>query len=182
MLRGKIITLRPVTEEDLPQFYAYQVDLSNRGDFYSLSFRTMAQMRREFTESGMWGEDFGVLLIVSNESQKIIGQIVWFKTVIYMDEIEIGYIMYDASQRSKGGMTEALKLFTDYLFDIRVLDSKPVNRIRLTIATDNIASRRVAEKAGYSHEATQREASYSRGRHLDLELYAILRSDARPAN
>ncbi len=181
MLHGKLITLRPVLEEDLPQFYAYQTDLSNRGEFYGLGFRTMAQMREEVQKHGMWNDDFGVLLICDRDSGKMLGQIVWFKTVMYMDEIEVGYILYDTSRRRKGSMTEALKLFTSYLFDIRVLNNHQVNRIRLTIATDNIASRRVAEKAGYTHEATQREASYSRGRHLDLELYASLRSDPRPS-
>jgi RimJ/RimL family protein N-acetyltransferase len=35
----------------------------------------------------------------------------------------------------------------------------------------------VAEKGGYKHEGTQRGAMFNRGRHHDMELYAIIRSD-----
>jgi ribosomal-protein-alanine N-acetyltransferase len=179
MLKGKVVTLRPVTEEDLPQLYEYMMDLSNRDSFYSLTFRTMTEMRKDFAEHGMWSQDFGLLLLVDNESSKVIGQIVWFKTVQYLDEIEIGYIMYDQSSRAKGGMTEALNLFTNYLFDSKPLNNRPVNRVRLCIASENLASRRVAEKGGYTHEATQRQAAYGRGQHYDMELYSMLRNDSR---
>lgn len=33
MLKGRSITLRPVLETDLDQFYAYHMDLANRGDY-----------------------------------------------------------------------------------------------------------------------------------------------------
>lgn len=180
MLNGKHITLRPVTENDLPQIYAHFLNLDNRGEFYGTNIRTMSELRRDFAEHGFWKDDFGILLLVDNESDRVLGQIAWYSTVMYLDEIEIGYILWEESRRSKGTMTEALMLFTHYLFDIRPLHSKPVNRIRLCIATGNIPSRRVAEKAGYMHEATQREAGYGRNRRYDVELYAIIRSDPRP--
>ena len=176
MLNGKIITLRPIRESDLDQFYAYHMDLDNRGEFYSRNFRTLTEMRMEFDAGGMWTDEFGVLVLADKVTDRMIGQIVWFKTVQYLDEIEIGYILYDQAQRRKGCMTEALRLFTDYLFD-----TKPVNRIRLSIATGNAASRRVAEKSGYTHEATQRGAVSRAGKHRDVELYAMLRNDPRPA-
>lgn len=181
MLFGKVITLRPVLESDLPQLYAYQTDLTNRGDFWGLNFRTLPDLRKEVVEEGMWTEEWGALMIIDIESQKLLGHIHWFKTVQYMDEIEIGYILYDVSRRRRGAMTEALKMFTAYLFDIKPHSNRAVNRIRLTIATDNIASRRVAEKAGYTHEATMRGTVYNRGRFLDQELYSMIRSDLRPA-
>jgi RimJ/RimL family protein N-acetyltransferase len=63
-------------------------------------------------------------------------------------------------------------MLTTFLFD-----SKPFNRIRLCIATGNGPSRRVAEKAGYIHEGTQRGACWNKGRHYDMELYAVTRED-----
>jgi RimJ/RimL family protein N-acetyltransferase len=179
MLSGQRITLRPIVDVDVDEMYAHMMNLDNRDEHYSLSFRTAAEMRRDIAETGLWTEDMGVLAITDNGSGRIIGQIVWFKTVQYLDEIEIGYIMYDRSQRGKGHMTEALKLFTRYLFDAKPLHNRPVNRIRLCIATENTASCRVAQKAGYTHELTQRQATYGRGRYYDMELYAMLRSDPR---
>jgi RimJ/RimL family protein N-acetyltransferase len=171
MLKGKVITLRPVQEEDLPQLYAHILDVDNRGDFYPRSIQTLAELRKELNTTGFWMPEFGLLLLI-DKAEKVIGQIVFFKTVQYMDELEIGYIIYDTTARRSGAMTEALGLLTDYLFD-----TKPVNRIRLCIATDNGPSRRVAEKAGYKHEGTQRGAFFNRGRHHDMELYAMIRSD-----
>jgi RimJ/RimL family protein N-acetyltransferase len=182
MLNGKTFTLRPVTEDDLPQIYAHFLNLGNRGEYYGTNIRTMSQLRRDFAKHGFWDDDFGLLLLVDNESDRVLGQISWFSTVMYLDEIEIGYILWEESRRSKGMMTEALTLFTNYLFDIKPLHGKAVNRMRLCIATENTPSRRVAEKAGYTHEATQRQAAYGRGRFYDMELYAILRRDPRPAN
>jgi RimJ/RimL family protein N-acetyltransferase len=182
MLNGKTITLRPFLEADIDQLYAHMMNLDNRDENYSLSFRTMAELRRDIAENGLWTDDNGVLALIDNDSSKVIGQVAWFKTVRYMDEIEIGYIMYEQTRRLKGGMTEALKLFTNFLFDAKPLDNKPVNRIRLCIATENVASRRVAEKSRYTYEATQRQAAYGRGRHYDMELYSMLRSDPRISN
>jgi RimJ/RimL family protein N-acetyltransferase len=172
MLNGKNITLRPVTEEDLPQLYEHILNVENRGEYYPRSIQTLPGMKKELAENGFWTPEFGLLLLIDNESSKVVGQIVWFKTVQYMDELEIGYIMYDQTTRARGGMTEALKLLTSYLFD-----SKPVNRVRLCIATENGPSRRVAEKGGYTHEGTQRGSFWNRGRHHDMELYSMVRSD-----
>ena len=172
MLNGKGVTLRPVEERDLDELYKHVINIENRGDYYPRSIQSMADLRRQLSTTGFWEPEFGLLLILDNETDKIIGQIVFFKTVQYMSELEIGYIMYDTTNRSRGGMTEGLKLLTRYLFEI-----KPVNRIRLCIATENGPSRRVAEKGGYTREGTQRGAWWNKGRHYDMELYAIVRSD-----
>lgn len=173
MLKGKGITLRPIHEEDLPQVYEHILNVDNRGEFYPASIQTLAELRKELTSTGFWTPEFGILLLIDNQSGKVIGQIVFFKTVQYMTELEIGYIMYDTSSRARGGMTEAVKLLTRYLFE-----TKQFNRIRLCIATENGPSRRVAEKSGYKHEGTQRGAWWNRGRYYDMELYAVTRDDS----
>lgn len=172
MLKGKGVTLRPVEERDLDDLYQHVVNIENRGDYYPRSIQSMSEIRRNFNSTGFWEPEFGLLLITDNETSKIIGQIVFFKTVQYMSELEIGYIMYDTTSRARGGMTEACKLLTAYLFD-----TKQFNRIRLCIGTENRASQRVAEKSGYKHEGTMRGCFFSAGRIQDMELYGITRAD-----
>lgn len=172
MLKGKAITLRPINEDDLPVLHDHIMNLDNRGEFWPVQIQSFTQMKKEYVENGFWRDDFGSLVIIDNESGKLAGQMFWFKTVGYMVELEIGYIMYDTSVRSRGGTTEGLKLLTTFLFD-----SKPVNRIRLCIATGNGPSRRVAEKGGYLHEGTQRGAQWNHGELYDMELYAVTRAD-----
>lgn len=172
MLKGKVVTVRPIVEADLPVLYEHFMNLENRGEFWPPNISTMTQLEKDLKEHGFWRDDFGSVVIVDNESGRLVGQMFFFKTVQYMVELEMGYIMYDTTTRTKGGTTEACKLLTSYLFDAR-----QVNRIRLCIATENRASRRVAEKSGYIHEGTQRGAAWNRGKIYDMELYAVTRDD-----
>ncbi|HEY8766466.1 MAG TPA: hypothetical protein VIP09_04280 [Dehalococcoidia bacterium] len=64
MLKGKVITLRPVEEGDLPQLYAHILDVDNRGDFYPRSIQTLAELRKELTTTGFWSREFGLLLLI----------------------------------------------------------------------------------------------------------------------
>jgi RimJ/RimL family protein N-acetyltransferase len=102
----------------------------------------------------------------------MIGYIEFFKTVNYLDEYEIGYLIFQPEHRGKGATTEALNLMVRYLFE-----TKRMNRLRLIIHPDNAASRRVAEKCGFRHEGTARGAWFNKGKHQDVEVYAILRDE-----
>jgi len=172
MLKGEIITLRPVRESDLDYLREIDLDLDNRGDYWPRSIMPEQAYRREFDASGFWGESFGRLLM-EDKTGAVIGEIMYFKTVMYLDELEIGYRLFGKHHWNKGFTTEALKLLTRYLCEIR-----NINRIRLCIDSDNAGSRRVAEKGGYKHEGTQRGAMYHSGKHHDMELYAILKEEA----
>ncbi len=172
MLKGKIVTLRPVRESDLDRLRELDLDLDSRGEYWPRIISSEQVYRREFADTGFWGPEFG-RLVVTDRSDQIIGEILYFRTVPYMDEIEIGYRLFGKQHWSKGATTEALTLLTRYLFETR-----NVNRIRLCIDSENGASRRVAEKGGYKHEGTMRGCMYHRGRHHDMELYAITKDEA----
>jgi RimJ/RimL family protein N-acetyltransferase len=171
MLKGKSITLRPVRSTDLDQLYDYHVDIDNRGEYFPRGIISQPVFRKQFQESGFWDKDEGMLVIVS-PADELLGHIEFYKTVNYLDEYELSYHIYEPDWRSKGAATQAVDLLTRYLFE-----AKRVNRIRLIIHPDNTASRRIAEKCGYRHEGTARGAWYNRGRHHDVEVYAILHDD-----
>ena len=71
-------------------------------------------------------------------------------------------------------MTEAVRLFTDYLFDLH-----KINRIQLTAVVGNEGSKRVAEKCGFKSEGILRQAMFHTGRNVDIEMFSLLR-DERP--
>ena len=174
MLKGKSILLRPVRETDLDQLYAYHADIDNRGDFFPRGILAEPVFRKRFQETGFWEKDDGMLLMVSRNNE-ILGHIEFFKTVNYLDEYELSYQVYAPEQRGKGITTEAVNLLVRYLFE-----TKRVNRIRLVIDPGNLASRRLAEKCGFTHEGTARGAWYHKGAHRDVEIYAILHQDLIP--
>jgi RimJ/RimL family protein N-acetyltransferase len=171
MLKGKSIILRPVRETDLDQLYTYHLDIDNRGDYFPRSVLSQPAFRSQFQETGFWSKEDGMLVMISPKDE-ILGHIEFFKTVNYLDEYELSYQLYIVDRRGKGITTEAVNLLVRYLFE-----TKRVNRIRLVIHPDNHASRRLAEKCGFRHEGTARGAWYNKGRHQDVEIYAILHED-----
>jgi [ribosomal protein S5]-alanine N-acetyltransferase len=171
MLKADSIELRPVRQDDLEELYARHVDIANRGDFFPVNVLSESEFRRRFQDSGFWNEESGMLLIM-NGAGSIVGHVEFFRTVSYLDELELSYQIYESAERGQGRTTEAVNLLVRYLFAQR-----KVNRIRLVIHPGNRASRRVAEKSGFVCEGTARGAWYHRGRNHDVDVYAILRHE-----
>jgi len=171
MLKGNSITLRPVRDTDLDQLYAFHVDIDNRGDFFPRGLLAQPAFQKQFQDTGFWSKDEGMLVIVALDGE-LLGHIEFFKTVNYLDEYELSYQVYASEYRGKGVATEAVQLLARYLFE-----TKRVNRIRLVIHPDNIASRRLAEKCGFQHEGRARGAWYHKGRHHDVAIYALQHDD-----
>ena len=71
-----------------------------------------------------------------------------------------------------GVATNAVRLLTRWLFE-----TQQMNRLRLTIHVDNAASKRVAEKAGFTFEAVSHRAWYHRGRWHDVAVYTLTRDE-----
>jgi len=174
MLRGTTVTLRTVRESDLEKLYALHLDIANRGDFFPRGVVSQPKFSDQFQQTGFWSKDEGMLVLLDAHDE-IIGHIEFYKTVNYLDEYELSYILYSEQHRGKGAMTEAVKLMVRYLFE-----TKPMNRIRLVIHPANSASRRLAERCGFRHEGTARGAWFNKGKHQDVEIYSILRDEAAP--
>ena len=168
MLRGNSIRLRPVRRRDLDELYSRHVDIANRGSFFPTGVLSESAFQRQYEGDGFWDKDNG-MLVIAGEGDRILGHVEFFKTVNYLDELELSYQIYDADDRGKGTITEAVNLMVRYLFG-----RLKINRIRLIIHPDNGASRRVAEKCGFTHEGTARGAWYHQGKNPDVEVYAIL--------
>jgi RimJ/RimL family protein N-acetyltransferase len=174
MLQGTHLTLRPIREADLDALYAAHVDIRNRGAFFPLGVLSESAFKRAFSEHGFWQRDEGMLLMITGEGE-IAGHIEFFTPVNYWDAFELSYQLYDARFSGRGYATEAVELVVDYLFAV-----KKQHRIQLDIAPENAASRRIAEKCGFTLEGTARGAFFNAGQNQDLLIYSLLRSDARP--
>lgn len=174
MLEGQRITLRPVREADLDRLYEAHTAIATRGAYYPLGVMSESTFRHEFAEKGFWQKTEGMLVIVDREGE-IAGHIEFFRPVSYWDAFELGYQLYDDRHAGKGYVTEAVQLLVDYLFG-----AKKEHRIHLVIVPQNAASRRIAEKCGFTLEGTARGAFFNGGRNQDVLLYSLLRTDPRP--
>ncbi len=171
MIVGKNINLRVIRECDLDELLVLNSDISERGDYDALSMPSEPTFKSRFKENGLWSEDFGAMLITDKEG-KLLGDITYFKGLKYCEGYEIGYRLFRKENRGKGYMTEALKLFSAYMFSI-----KPIARLQVNCFSENIASRRTAEKCGFKYEGTMRKAVFCKGKYYDLDLLSIMREE-----
>ncbi|MFS1512702.1 GNAT family protein [Chengkuizengella sp. SCS-71B] len=171
MLESKNIILRTIKEEDLQQIYKLTNDLSERGEYLPLHLRSEQDFQKKFKETGYWDEEYGRMLI-TDKSDSILGDIIYFKNDKYMQGYEIGYQIYKKENMGKGIISEALRIFSAYLFDI-----KPIQRLEIIVNINNVGSRKVAEKCGYKFEGVKRKAVFLRGTYQDVDLLSLLREE-----
>ena len=172
MLRGSVVRLRPVFESDLETLHAEMLNVEARGPWFPLPRTSLTKLRRSFDESGFWSPDNGIFLMVDHEDDPV-GFINWERLNSDVPDVEIGYRVFVPSEMGKGITTEALRLLAGYLFDMDLA----TNRLRLTIHVDNTASRRVAEKCGFTNETTSREGWYHKGTWHDVHVFILTRTE-----
>ena len=146
MLEGRGVRLRTVRESDLDALYEAHCDIRNRGPYFPLGVHSEPDFRRDFAEHGFWQKSEGMLLITALDGE-VAGHIEFFRPVGYWDAFELSYQLYDDRHAGQGYVTEAVQLLVDYLFW-----AKKEHRIQLVIVPENAASRRIADKCGFTLE------------------------------
>jgi RimJ/RimL family protein N-acetyltransferase len=87
---------------------------------------------------------------------------------------ELGYVVAPAA-RGRGVGSQALALLTDWAFA-----DLGAERLELMISVENEPSKRVAGRCGYRLEGVLRSIFVKPGLRDDMELWSLLRGDARP--
>lgn len=108
-------------------------------------------------------------LVIEEEVAGGIG--VDFLTDIYAKNARIGYWLGEPFW-GKGIMTEALALFTSYIFD-----HFEVMRIYAGVFGSNLASAKVLRKAGFQQEGIFKKALYKNGLYDDELIFAKLKDE-----
>ena len=98
------------------------------------------------------------------------------KTDVERYSAEVGYWLGEAFW-GQGICTSALKEATKY-----AIETYHLNRIFAVPFSENLASRRVLEKAGYSKECTMRRSAFKDGRFVDEVLYAFVIGNWTPGD
>jgi RimJ/RimL family protein N-acetyltransferase len=114
------------------------------------------------------------LIMLDRASGRMVGAIGVFHPDWQVRSAEIGYgVRTDA--RSQGYATEALAAVARWL-----LTEAGIQRAWLSANTDNTASIRVAQKAGFRREGTLRRAGIEDDGLHDLAVFSLLDDDERP--
>ena len=168
MLTGKKINLRLLRKKELLEYIELFNRLEHRGEFFPPILLTEARLGERLDKDGFWSDESMLLVIAAKDSDQILGQLVAFKATAYYNGYEFGYLLFDPDARGGGYTSEAVELFSDYLFK-----SKPICRLQLQIEAENKPSVRVAEKCGFTFEGTARSAYFRGGKPVDIGMYSL---------
>ncbi|GAB3263984.1 GNAT family N-acetyltransferase [Chitinimonas naiadis] len=90
---------------------------------------------------------------------------------LFLNQANVGYWIR-SSATGRGAVTHAVQLVSRFAFE-----QLGLTRLEIGALVDNVASRRVAEKAGYQYEALLRNGLLSRGEARDSVLYSLIPAD-----
>jgi [ribosomal protein S5]-alanine N-acetyltransferase len=126
----------------------------------------MAEERRD---SGT-GDHYGV---IRRQDDRLVG-CVWTKRTDWVGRLtEVSYAV-TAEARGFGVAAEALDALT-----VALMLEHGFQRIEVRVAPGNVASRRVAEKAGFTYEGLLRNAGHVHSGRVDLEVWSLVAADLR---
>ena len=166
LAEGSRVRLRNIGVRDLKAASAHKFTLSIVEPATNLK-----RLRVLHDRHGFWTEDAGAVAIEAASDKRLLGTMQFYRAGACIHGYEIGYILHDDEDRGKGYASEAVRLFSDYLFEER----PRCHRLQLIIETWNDASARLAEACGYRREGVLRRAGYSSDVPEDCFLYARIR-------
>jgi len=114
VLKGELITLRPVREQDLGTLYELLADIETRGAYFPLGVTSEPALRAAFAKDGFWDKEEGMLLMVTGED--IVGEIEYFPITHYLQGYELSYQLFGSQHAGKRYTSEAVNLLARYLF------------------------------------------------------------------
>lgn len=171
MIRGNRILLRTIRPDELNEVYALISDVNAKGPFWHLNLPSIHEFRKDYAETGCWSQEEGRMLVCEPEGRTV-GELIYFKGLDYQAGYEIGYEIFSPQDYGRGFMSEALMLFTAFLFA-----SRPIPRVQVNLMAGNEGSRRIVEKCGFTCEGTMRRCTFHDGVYHDLALYSMLREE-----
>lgn len=174
MLRGELITLRPITPADLEQLEQWSNDPEFNTEYGNFGLVPYGQVEQRFGENGMLGRRYGRLVIVTYDGT-LAGEVSYHSVSYGPNEGSQAYnigITIAAEHRGHGYGTEAQRLLASYLFA-----THPIMRVEASTDVTNHAEQRALEKAGFQRDGVLRKAQWRNGAWHDLVLYSKLRGE-----
>ncbi|MGH3740458.1 MAG: GNAT family N-acetyltransferase [Micromonosporaceae bacterium] len=116
----------------------------------------------------------GLHLAITDRDDQLLGDVSLKKTHWRHGHTEVGYWVMPR-MRGCGVATAACRALAAW-----ALRHEKIFRVELTAAPGNIASQKVAEKAGFTYEGVARSAGILHSGRTDLRIYSLIRDDLKP--
>ena len=180
-LIGSKVILRDFIFDDLEQFKFWNTGnkkwMEFDGPYYPKM--TKAELENRITiikdqiKLNSWSEPRYRLVIAHKESNKFLGTISWYWQSKETNWKSIGIVICDEKAWGKAIGFDALSLWIDYLFK----QDETLARLDLRTWSGNAGMIKLAQKLGFSLEATFRKARVVKGEFYDSIGMGILREE-----
>lgn len=174
MIKGNKIILRTVREKDLETLFVLTSNVHEMSTFWPVKLKSESELITQYKNGDLWSESKGMMLITSHNGE-FLGEISYFRGVWYLPGYEIAFNLFLEENRGKGYLTEALDLFSNYLFELW-----PIQRLETSISIGDNQSKEAAQKCGYKLEGVKRQCFFQGGKYHDSELYSLIRGEEKP--
>lgn len=172
ILKGKIVTLRPIEEGDLEflQQMTNSPELEETivGWSWPVSMKDQRQWYQNFRNS-----DSFCRYIIETEEDGVVG-LTGLRNIDWKNGTAegAGIRIYNGKLRGKGIATDAYMTLLRYAFE-----ELRLHRISTSALVHNNASQRFMKKCGFKQEGVIREAVFKKGTYQDKVLFGCLKSD-----
>lgn len=170
-LIGENIYLAPISREHLHQFAKWVNDFSVT-DYIGRSHAIVTDDAELAWYEGTQKNNECIMSIIKCENDEVIGNIGFHKIDHLNRYAELGIMIGENKDRSKGYGTEAIKLLLDFGFNYLNL-----HNITLTLLSVNDRAKRCYEKAGFKEAGRIRECRFLNGKYYDRIYMQILSSE-----
>ncbi|NGM84793.1 GNAT family N-acetyltransferase [Paenibacillus sp. 7124] len=173
ILETERFILRQLKQDDSREIFQY-FSLDEVTKFYDLESFTKIEQAEELIDR--WNQKFernqGIRWGITLRSEsRVIGTCGFHGWMKNHYKAEIGYELTPEYWR-QGYMTEVIQKIIEFGFN-----NLGLNRIEAFVEPENVGSRKVLEKIGFSEEGTLKEHFYWRNRFVDTVIYALLKKD-----
>jgi len=172
-LIGKKIYLRPLELSDLEKITAFRNNQASRDYFaedilYPSTHLENEQFIKDFTQN----KSSVVLAITIRENDKLIGYAGLTKISRVSQNAEYFIFIGDETEWNKGYASEVTRLIVEYGFETINL-----HKVWLAVFEENVAGKKVYQKAGFSEEGFLRESAFRNGKFHNIILMGILKEE-----
>lgn len=177
-VRNDLALVRPCTDHAdwlLEVFRSHREEFTPRFPWIG-QFQTPTRVRAFLFDAERYNQGGQRLTLFIRHRGNLVGSLALVKVDRANRAAELGFwLVRDA--RGRGIMTDCCRTLLRHAFGPLQL-----HRLYLQTQTDNVAVFQLAERLGFRHEGTLREAALVDGAFSDLVVFGLIRGDFRPTD
>jgi RimJ/RimL family protein N-acetyltransferase len=172
-LQGKLVYLRPITADDLPQLMVWFNDPELRGLTGEI-FPTDPRGMEEFLERIHNDKERVWFAVVLQENDRLVGETGLLRMFPAWRTTDLSIILGDPEAWGKGYGREVMELMLDYAFG-----TLNFHRVAIGVVGTNERALKFYERIGFKREGIQRDGYFFDHHYQDFVMMSLLEEEYR---